>query len=254
MGINLDNYRMTFDYHTHTIFSHGTIRPHGKGTMEQNVQAAIACGLSELAISDHGPGHMFYGIRRDDIPVMRRQLTELQKKYPEIKLYLSVEANIVNNGKNNLDVSLREADQFDFLIAGYHFGTKQSHMTGNWMAAHGAAGKGTRSRLYDANTEMNVKAVLENDLKILTHPGDKGDLDMAEVAKACARKGTWMEISTWHTHLTVEEIRICMREDVSFVISSDAHTPDRVGSFRGGLERAAEAGLDLDRIVNIRQI
>ena len=43
MGINLDNYRMTFDYHTHTIFSHGTIRPHGKGTMEQNVQAAIAC-------------------------------------------------------------------------------------------------------------------------------------------------------------------------------------------------------------------
>jgi putative hydrolase len=221
--------------------------------MEQNVQAAIACGLEELAISDHGPGHLFYGIRRDDIPVMRRQLRALQKRYPEIRLYLSVEANIINNGDNNLDVSRQEADQFDFLIAGYHFGTRKSHMTGNWMAAHHAAGKRAKSRLYDENTEMNVRAVLENDLKIMTHPGDKGALDMAEVAKACARKGTWMEISTWHKHLTVEEIRICMREDVRFVISSDAHTPDRVGSYIGGLERAAEAGLDFDRIVNIRE-
>jgi putative hydrolase len=121
------------------------------------------------------------------------------------------------------------------------------------MAAHHAAGKSAKSRLYDENTEMNVRAVLENDLKIMTHPGDKGALDMAEVAKACARKGTWMEISTWHKHLTVEEIRICMREDVRFVISSDAHTPDRVGSYIGGLEKAAEAGLDFDRIVNIRE-
>ena len=71
------------------------------------------------------------------------------------------------------------------------------------------------------------------------------------IAKACAKKGTWMEISTWHDHMTVEEIRIAMKEDVKFIISSDAHTPDRVGSFIGGLERAFEAGLPLDRIVNV---
>ncbi|WDC83585.1 PHP domain-containing protein [Caloramator sp. mosi_1] len=41
------------DYHTHTIYSHG------KGTIEDNVKAAINKGLKEIVISDHGPGHMF---------------------------------------------------------------------------------------------------------------------------------------------------------------------------------------------------
>ena len=61
-----------------------------------------------------------------------------------------------------------------------------------------------------------------------------------------------MEISTWHTHLTTEEIRTAMKvPEVRFVISSDAHTPERVGSYQGGILRALEAGLDPARIVNI---
>ena len=40
---------------------------------------------------------------------------------------------------------------------------------------------------------------------------------------------------------------------VNFIISSDAHTPDRVGDFKAGIERAEEAGLDLSRIVNIEK-
>ena len=38
------------DYHTHTTYSHG------KGRVEDNVKAAIAAGLREIAITDHGPG------------------------------------------------------------------------------------------------------------------------------------------------------------------------------------------------------
>ena len=41
-----DKYKMTFDYHTHTTFSHG------KGSIEDNVKAAIAAGLTGLAITD----------------------------------------------------------------------------------------------------------------------------------------------------------------------------------------------------------
>ena len=41
----VNGYRMVFDYHTHTTYSHGFIKPHGKGTVEENVQAAIARGL-----------------------------------------------------------------------------------------------------------------------------------------------------------------------------------------------------------------
>ena len=62
-----------------------------------------------------------------------------------------------------------------------------------------------------------------------------------------------MEINTRHPHLTVEEIKIAARTDAQFIISSDAHSPERVGDFESGLVRAKEAGLDLSRIVNLRE-
>ena len=52
----------------------------------------------------------------------------------------------------------------------------------------------------------------------------------------------------------MEEIKIAAEvEDVKFIISSDAHSPQRIGDFEGGLARAIEAGLDIKRIVNIRE-
>lgn len=74
-------YEMGYDLHTHTIYSHG------KGTIEDNVQAAIARGLSHIAITDHGPGHLFYGVKRRDIPRMRKEVDALNEKYPEIKIH-----------------------------------------------------------------------------------------------------------------------------------------------------------------------
>ena len=56
-------WKMTYDIHTHTTFSHG------KGSMEDNVKAAIEKGLSAVAISDHGPGHINYGFTKTDIPI-----------------------------------------------------------------------------------------------------------------------------------------------------------------------------------------
>ena len=67
-------YRMIWDYHTHTIFSHGI------GTIEDNVKIAIEKGLSSIAISDHGPGHLTYGVKRKNFPIMREIIEELNIK------------------------------------------------------------------------------------------------------------------------------------------------------------------------------
>ena len=40
---------------------------------------------------------------------------------------------------------------------------------------------------------------------------------------------------------------------MKFAISSDAHKPDEVGNYIAGVERALEAGLDLERIINIEK-
>ena len=241
---NFDKYKMTFDYHTHTTFSHG------KGSIEDNVKEAAAKGLKAIAISDHGPGHLTYGVKRKNFAVMRQEIERLKPLYPGLDIYLSVEANIVSNG-NHLDVSEEEKGWFDFVIAGYHYGITKGYCVGNWLDNRGLAPGSIGRSLLVKNTDMTVKALYENDLCILTHPGDKGRFDIKEIAKACAATDTWMEISTWHDHLTTEEIRIAATEDVKFIISSDAHSPNRVGSFAGGVQRALEAGLDIDRIVNI---
>ena len=240
-----DNYELIYDLHTHTTYSHG------KGSVEDNVRQAFNEGLEYIAISDHGPGHLFYGINRNEIVNMRNDIERMNVKYPKLNVKMSVEANIVKNG-NGLDIRDEEFEEFDFIIAGYHYGLFGCSCVRNWLW-----NKGFRSgeeKLKESNTQMVINALRNNDISILTHPGDKGPFDIRKLAEVCAEKDTLMEINTWHGHMTEEEIKTAAEvEDVKFIISSDAHTPDRVGSFKEGIERAARAGLDLSRIVNIRE-
>ena len=50
--------KINYDLHTHTIYSHG------KGTIEENAQAAKEKGLEGIAITDHGFSHPAFGMKR----------------------------------------------------------------------------------------------------------------------------------------------------------------------------------------------
>lgn len=243
-----NKYRLTFDLHTHTIFSHG------RDSIEDMVIAGIGRGLKTIGISDHGPGHFLYGMDRNDFHVMRKEIDRLSVLYPEINIRLGLEANIMGN-QGILDVNKAEIKEFDYMLAGYHYGVLGSEKFNslmlhceNWIY-NKIKLKRMKTKVY--NTEMIVKAIYENNINVLTHPGDKGSFFMDEIAKACADRGTLMEISTWHKHLTVNEIKIAAKEDVQFIISSDAHASEKVGDCIGGVERALKAGLDLSRIINL---
>lgn len=238
-------YEMIFDLHTHTTYSHG------KGSVEDNVRAGIKKGLEYIAISDHGPGHLFYGINRNDFVNLRNDVEKMNVKYPKTKVRLSVEANTVHGG-NGLDIRPEEFGEFDFIIGGFHFGLFGCSSIRNWLWSHGI--RIGEESLKRKNTEMIVKALRENNLAVLTHPGDKGPFDIGEIARVCSETDTLMEINCRHGHLTTEEIREAAEvPGVRFLISSDAHVPEAVGIFEPGLERALEAGLDISRIVNIRE-
>jgi len=242
------NYRLIYDLHTHTTFSHG------KGSIEDNVMAAREKGLKMIGISDHGPGHVTYGVKRRNIAVMKKEIKRLTLLYPDIEILLGVEANIINPS-GTLDVTEDEAKEFDYIIAGYHygvFGEKPIHAVkvhaGNYILTKIGRSAGGMKLL---NTELTVRAIYENNIKVLTHPGDKGSFDIAEIAKACADRGTWMEISTWHDYLSVDGIKLAAKSDVRFIISSDAHRPERIGDCEGAVKRIMEAGLDFERVVNL---
>ena len=245
-GYEYAGYRIKYDLHTHTTYSHGI------GSIEDNVEAARKAGLTKIAITDHGPGHLTYGIDRKAVPAMRADVKAMRAKYPDIEILLGVEANLMLS-PNHLDIGPYEFSYFDFVIAGYHYGIPKGNCVPNWVNHHLPGGFLQKSLLVQ-NTEMTVAALHENDIKILTHPGDKGPFDMKELARACEETNTLMEVSTWHSHLTFDEIKLCKNFDVQFIVSSDAHMPARVGDAGGAIKRLLDAGVEPERVVNIEKV
>lgn len=243
-------YKLIFDHHTHTIYSRVGIYFHGKGRIIDNVRAASVAGLREIAITDHGPSD-FYGLDPKRIPQMRRDIAAAKVVFPKIKVWLGVEADIVDT-PNGLDVSPEEFDDYDFVNAGYHYVPK-CHMIANWVAFHLPVPAGAREKLRLQNTERIEKALRSNDIRILTHPGDKAFIDEHRVARACEETGTLVEINARHKHPDVDDLKVYAGYDVDFVISSDAHMPIHVGRYAESLALAIEAGIDPDRIVNIER-
>ena len=60
-----EKYEMIYDLHTHTTYSHG------KGSVEDNVREAFNQNMEFIAISDHGPGHLTYGVNREEFVNLR---------------------------------------------------------------------------------------------------------------------------------------------------------------------------------------
>lgn len=243
-------YRLKFDHHTHTIYSRVGPYLHGKGRIIDNARAAAKRGLESLAITDHGPSD-FYGLSIKRLPQMRRDIAQAKLSFPKLKVYLGVEADIVDT-ENGLDVSPEDFDKFDFVNAGYHYVPK-CHMIHNFLSFHMPWPEKLKDRLRIQNTARIVKALKSNDINILTHPGDKAYIDEHAVAKACEETGTLVEINARHKHPNADDLRIYKQYDVKFVISSDAHKPKNVGRYAETMALALEAGIDPDRIVNIQK-
>ncbi len=244
-------FKLIGDYHTHTIYSKVGPYLHGKGKVIENAAAAAMKGLRELAITDHGPTD-FYGLNLKRLPNLRKDIDEAMKVYPKLRIFLGVEADIVDT-ENGLDVPTEYHDKFDFLNAGYHY-VPNCNMIQNFLAFNlPFYPADAREKLREKNTARIVRALGKNNIKVLTHPGDKAFIDEHAVAKACEETDTLVEINTRHKHPNIDDLKIYAQYDVKFIIDSDAHKPENVGRYVQSLELAMDAGIDPSRIVNIEE-
>ena len=232
------------DYHTHTIYSHG------KGTIEENVKVAISKGIETLGISDHGYDHLTYGIKRDAIFRMREEIDLLNDKYKDkIKILLGVECNILDD-KGNIDYDDKIGEVLDYVMAGYHFGSKPRSLKSLLNHANNYIIKSNRSKEY--NTMAVINAMKNNNIFIITHPGDKGDIYIEEVAKVAKDTNTRLEINSSHKFLNADQLKIIKNIGNTFIVGSDAHIPQNVGNFEIALNTIKEAKVDLSLIENIK--
>ena len=230
---------ITGDYHTHTTFSHG------HGSIEQNAQAALDAGLRELAITDHGFGHGAFGVRRKEIPKMRTEINELNERFPELKIYLGVEANILD-AKGRVDLSDEDRQSLDIIVCGYHKFVKSSALS--YFAPNNLGIRSVKAKVR--NTDAYIKVLERGFIDILSHPGNFCPCDIREVARACKAYNTYFELNGKRILISDEELSVAASEDCEFILDSDAHDHVRVGDVSAALKRADLIGLPHERIAN----
>ena len=224
------------DYHTHTKYSHG------KGTIEENVLEAISKGIKTIGISDHGYKHLAYGIKLNDIYKMREEIDKLNEKYSNIEILLGMECNILDS-YGNIDINDKIIENCDYIMAGYHFASTPTSCN-NYMI------KNEKSKEY--NTKAIINAMKNNDIFIITHPGDKGDVYIEEIAKVAKNTDTRLEINSSHGFLNSSQLVKIKGIGNKFIIGSDAHIPQNVGNFDLAMKIVKEASVDLSLIENIK--
>lgn len=239
---------LTSDYHTHTIFSHG------KGSIIENAWAGKEKGLLEIGISDHGFAHPAFGLRDRKVPKMRALCDEATKE-TGVKVLLGVESNIIGTD-GTVDLKPKNYDYFDVFLAGIHkfvmykFGTWFTLAIPDLLNSTFHA-KNVPNSLIKENTKTFINVIKKNPVDVITHLNFCCYADPVEVAKAAADYGTYIELNAKKVHLTDEQIIKVADTGVNFVISSDAHTPLRVGEISLVEKMLERVSINKSQIANI---
>ncbi|MBQ3220242.1 MAG: PHP domain-containing protein [Clostridia bacterium] len=239
---------LTSDYHTHTVFSHG------KGTILDNAKRAKDLGLKEIAISDHGFSHPAFGLTKRKLPKMRLECDNASKE-TGVNVLLGIESNVIGTD-GTVDLKPKLYDKFDVFLAGIHklvlfkFKTWFSLGIPDLFCSTLKMDKVSKS-LVKSNTKAIVNAIKKNPIDVITHLNFCSYTEVNEVAKAAADYGTYIELNAKKVHLTDEELYKILKTDAKFVISSDAHTPNRVGEISLVESMLSRVSVPRERIMNI---
>lgn len=246
-------YRPVADYHTHTVHSHG------RGTVLANARVAAARGLETIAITDHGPQAVPWVAvdSRRTFDRIRREAAHASEE-TGVTVLTGAECNVMTPD-GDLDLPARDLARLDLVVAGLHLmilpdDPRRLRQAARLVMPNLAPWKWSqrnRARVRVDNTKALVEAVNKHRLAFVTHPGLHLPVDTPELARACARRGTRMEISTAHHETGVAYVKAAARLGVDFVLSSDAHRPERVGDLSLAMRIAERAGLDPARVWNV---
>lgn len=231
--------KVIYDLHTHTIFSHG------KGTIEDNVKVAKEKGLTKVAITDHGFEHLSFAVNRKNLPFMKSECERLSKKY-EIDVLLGVEANLLDK-TGRIDVLEKDMKYLDIIIMGYH---KMLKPKLKQLIFSIKTKIFKTKKQIEETTNAYIKAIEKYDIKVLTHLNYGVKCDVKKIADACKEKGVLIELNSKRICFSKDEIDYMKKIGTKFIISSDAHSPQRVGEANLAYSFILKNDIDLNNVVN----
>lgn len=237
------------DYHTHTIYSHGT------GTVLDNAKVAKEKGLKEIAITDHGFEHFCYNVDRNKVDDMIKDIQQA-KELTGVNVLFGMETNLMNI-QGDIDLTNEEASRMDIVLMGFHKLVKvksfkdyynlffKNHIN-KWFHYSKAQ--------IERNTLAFLRAIDKNNIDVITHLNYGLPVNCVEIAKLAKEKGTLIELNGKRTIFTEEEIAEMVAMNTKFIINSDAHSPERVGECNLPTNVFIKNRIPKDLVVNLDKL
>ena len=221
------------DLHTHSVAS-----GHAYSTVGEVAHAASAKGLELIAITDHGPAcpgapHEWHFMNLKIVPSV----------LDGVRILKGVEADLVPDTENGLDLEDETLSKLDFVAAGFH--------------PHTGYDEANRDEL----TNAMVRVVHHPLVDMITHPGNPSfPLDADAVVEAAVESGVIIEINNGSFEPSMSRSRDTSGEmafaraaakfGAKVAITSDAHFYLHVGRFDNALRVAQEVGISEENVVS----
>ncbi len=222
-------------FHVHTDWSDGT------SSIVDMAEAAAERGLTYVGISDHSQAADYAnGLTPERLAEQARAIERARQKVPQIHIFHGVEVDILPDGALDLDDATLAP--LDFVIASVH-----AHL----------------SMTSEEMTARLLRAVSHPRVTMLGHPtgrllrGRKGfTFDVAKVAAAAAKNGTFLEINANAHRLDLSPplLRQALTAGASFVINPDAHAIAGFDDTPLGITVARRARLSAEQVFNTRPL
>jgi putative hydrolase len=219
------------DLHLHSRWSDG-----GAG-VEAMARSALALGHEYMVLTDHSPRlTVAHGLSAERLQQQLAEVAALNERLAPFRILTGIEVDILEDG--TLDHADEVLSQLDVVVASVH---SKLRMPGPAM------------------TERMVRAVESPHVDVLGHctgrlidKRDPSAFDPEAVFGACARSRTAVEINCRPERLDPPRplLRQAIEAGCWFSIDSDAHSTGQLEWQPLGCDRAAEAGVPIDRVIN----
>ncbi len=218
-------------FHNHTIWSDGS------ATLEQMVRTARSLGYRYIGISDHSQSAFYAnGLKEDRIRAQHAEISAMQKKFPDIRIFKGIEADILADGAMDYPDGILAT--FDFVIASVH----------------------SRFNLSEEDQASRICRALANPyVTMLGHATgrlllsrDAYRVDMTKVLDAAAEHKKIVEINA-NPHRLDLDWRLCgyaKEKGVKFSINPDAHSTEGLSDVPFGVNVARKGGVTAADVVN----
>ena len=219
--------------HFHTTYSDGM------NTLDEMISAARDKGFEYAVVSDHSKSAFYAsGLNVDRVIQQWNEIERVQKNFPNIKIYRSIESDILNDG--SLDYEEDILKQFDLIIASIHSNLNMDEDK-------------AMKRLIRAieNPYTRILGHMTGRLLLMRHGYP---VDHPKVIDACAANGVAIELNANPRRMDVDWqwIGYAMDKGVLIGIHPDAHNVEGMDDIRWGIRTARKGGLIKQACLNAK--